>query len=213
MAIQFLNPTDCMGDSLYVINNNNLELSATIANNYTNLVTLINTLSTNMNTLQNIPYVRYAKSNPVAVTNPISLGSGSQIYKVILDKEETLINNLPVSINTVTGVITIPAGTYEVRLRMANFQVLNFGSGFNLDLALRRTGTSTYVFTSIPVHANVSAPQFNPITAEGRIKLQNTADLELCVRSYSTSNLSLNVGGGTTSGSSNQFTVEFYKVG
>lgn len=212
MAIQFLRPTDCMGDSLYVINNNNLELSATIASNYSNLVTLINTLSTNMNTIQNIPYVRYAKSNPVGITNPIPLGSGSQIYKVILDEEEALINSLPVSINGITGVMTIPAGVYEVRLRMAHFQVTNPGPGFNLDLALRRTGTSTYVFTSVPVHANIAAPQFNPINAEGRISLPNATDLELCVRTYSTSNLTLNIGGGTTPGTSNQFTVEFYKV-
>lgn len=212
MTLEFIQPTDCMGDSLYTINNNTLQLSGTITNNYNNLFSLIKTLSTNMNTIQNVPYVRYAKSNAVAITNPINVGSGSQIYKVIMDEEEVNLNMPGVSIDTITGVMTLPAGTYEARIRMANFTASNVGTGFNLDLALRRTGTSTYTLVSVPVHANTATPNFDPISTQGRFSLSVVTELELCIRTYSASNVTLNVGGGTAPGSSNQFIVEFYKV-
>lgn len=179
---QYIGPDECMGDSLTKINNNNYNAQTAICNLETilasvsgNLLSTINTLSSNMNQILNVPYAEYAWA---ANTNDddIQLTVDSS-NTLTLDTEVLTTKSIGSSLNVGTSQITLLAGTYDFK---ANSTLYNgFNQQVNAILSLYNYTDSATVASSY-LHGDMNQYE-NINTLEGRMVLATSKVFEFRV--------------------------------
>jgi hypothetical protein len=163
--LKYISNEECIGNSLSSINGNFAALSAavcdlsgstefnvvdsptidldwnastrTLSANANYLLTLINTLSTNMQNIGNYPYLEYAWVTAQNAGGQ-SLTSGATFTALTLTTKVIDTNNLG-SISS--NVLTVPAGTYSYEI----FAPMYASGGISAILALYNTTTSSYI--------------------------------------------------------------------
>lgn len=159
MASTYIDREECIGDSLLKLNSNFSGLDT----NVSNLLTLINTLSTNMNQIMNVPYASFAmkashitdyganvgQGEPIATSS----GNGSVITSQQFGFTKTYVNTTSITNNL--GVFTIPAGTYEVKIDTSTIQMNSNEADTTIYLTPSTPGTAaTAIFVAPCIHAS-----------------------------------------------------------
>lgn len=209
-SVQTILPQQCIGDSLPIINNNFSNLNTDICT----LLTLINELSSNMNKV-NLPYAKFGEFITVEADGAAKVSQGRGTFKRVLNSVDINYLNTGISLNTSNGVMTVPAGAYEIRLSMGSSTAQNAGlgtsAGTTFGLALRETSTTNYVFKGL--QGFVKDATGDIYIQQGKIFLSSQTLLELCLRVGGIhSNPIINVASGTLEGGVNLFSVEFWKL-
>jgi hypothetical protein len=125
MAYQYIDPTECIGDSLYKINNNSFDfdtrlinLSSSLVNSNLNLISTINsTANSTIATLSTVPYARLNQGNQTGAP-PIY---GCRAWVTFHGKRNSLggsdVNNTDREIlgaGNVTNVLKVDTGCYRI---------------------------------------------------------------------------------------------------
>ena len=213
--LAYISNEECIGNSLSSINGNFAALSAAVCDlsggpSSSDLLTLINTLSTNMQNIGNYPYLEYA-----CVTTPASAGQiipANIITTLIINAEIADSGNFG---NLSANQITLSAGTYIAEGEVTYAESTNNGANSNSGFGLYNISDSIYVTRGHPY----DLAQFGTIALKTQFTIgtPKTFDLrfwtgrQVEVRSaiiWNSNNTTL-----TTLSADQRNTIRFWKVG
>jgi hypothetical protein len=221
VPIQTILGTECIGDSLPKIMGNfntlgdatcDLITDVAALSSYTgNLLSLLqsvsaalttttNTLSTNMQNIGNYPYAKFSESN-TDTPYDVQLSTGDGTFPRILNTVES--DYSAASLNTSTGIITLPAGTYRIIIDSNGWRYENSTGGLNMDIILRDSVTNSTIYMTGPAGRDFSS----------NIVFNSPVTLQLCnrVNGANDSNNRTYMTGGTGTLSS-LFRIEIWKL-
>jgi len=208
MSFEFIDREECIGDSLIKINTNAANFNTRI----NDLLSLINTLSSNMQNIGNHPYIEYGW-----VTAPNAAGQNipaNTITTLTLNTKVTDTGNLAGAPSS--NQFTLPAGTYyyEAQTRLRNATSVQIAS----TLSLYNITTSQFVSRSgvgaTTGHAIVRSLSMR-LNGNMQIAASTTFELRLLTGSAATvdNGDGSNVFTNSTAGADQRTTIKLWKVG
>lgn len=221
-SIQTINGNECIGDSLPKINNNFSALSGSVCSLNTeteflsgyasNLLTLINQLSTNMQNIGNYPYLEYAW-----VTAPNTNGqviSPNFIGTLTLDTEVADTGNFG-SISS--NQITLAAGTY----RFEAYVPYNMGGSAdqNIIFGLFNSSDNKYITRAGVSYTDGAGTESGASNISGQFTINSSKVLYLTAIISGTDNLVIRTAPrqtsftNSTANADQRTTIKLWKVG
>ena len=218
--LTYISNEECIGNSLSSINGNFAALSSAVCDlsggpSPSDLLTLINTLSTNMQNIGNYPYLEYAwVTAPNTAAQSIS---NDGTFKTLTLNTELDDNDNYGSLDAVTSRITLAGGTYRFQMS-APYRTPNNTNITAISMIFNVTD-------NLPIRSNSSGVQNigmeNCLVLEGQFTITSQKVLELRVLNNSQNSLDLLIKSGTqyanptnsSAGYDQRTTIKLWKVG